>query len=124
MVLEKDAQKWSEDFFRLVDLGDADGIAERVTEDASLTSGNGEPVVGREAIRATIKQFRATITSLHHDIVRAWSVPEGVIAELKVAYVRLDGGALTLPCTNIFHIDDAGLVSDYKIYMDMAPVYA
>ncbi|MGP4021235.1 nuclear transport factor 2 family protein [Saccharopolyspora sp. 5N708] len=122
MATVKDARTWSEGFLRLVDFCDADAIADRVSQDASLTSGSGEAVLCREAIRAMITRFRTTITSLHHDIVRAWSVPDGVIAELRVTYVRLDGTTLTLPCTNIFDIDGEGLVSNYQIFTDMNPV--
>lgn len=124
MTSRTSARKWAESFFDLVDLGDVDGIAAAVAEHCALTSGNEEPVVGRDAIRAVIRQFRTTIRSLRHHVVRAWSVPEGVIVELRVSYVRLDGGAVTLPCTNIFDLDDDGLVTHYEIFMDMGPVYA
>jgi ketosteroid isomerase-like protein len=38
-------------------------------------------------------------------------------------YTRLDGAELTLPCCNVFRVRD-GAVADYRVYMDIAPVYA
>jgi hypothetical protein len=46
-----------------------------------------------------------------------------VIAELDVHYQRLDGRRVTLPCCNVFRVRD-GLVSDYRVYLDIGPVYA
>lgn len=119
-----EATQWAEEFFALVDAGDADGVAGRVTADAVLATGNGEPIVGREGIRGAIANFQTLITSISHEVVRAWEVGDGYVAELQVTYVRLDGGKLVLPCTNIFDVDGDGQITDYKIFMDMTPVFA
>ena len=52
-----------------------------------------------------------------------WSDVDAVIVELKVHYTRLDGTELTLPCCNVFRLRD-GAVADYRVYMDITPVYA
>jgi ketosteroid isomerase-like protein len=118
-----DATQWAKEFFALVDASDADGVAGRVTADAVLISGNGEPIAGREGIRNAIATFETLITSISHEVLRAWTVGEGYITELRVTYVRLDGGTLVLPCTNIFDVDDKGQITGYKIFMDMTPVF-
>jgi ketosteroid isomerase-like protein len=124
MTVDRETTLWAERFFALVDRGDADGIATQVSEDASLVTGNGDPVTGRDAIRNAINHFQTMITSIHHDIVRTWRVGNSVIAELRVTYVRLDGQILVLPCANVFDLDEDGLVTDYKIFMDMSPVFS
>jgi ketosteroid isomerase-like protein len=45
-----------------------------------------------------------------------------VIAELRVHYTRLDGTEMTLPCCNVFRLRN-GAVADYRVYMDITPVY-
>jgi len=35
----------------------------------------------------------------------------------------LDGRKVKLPCCNVFHVRD-GLVFDYRVYLDIGPVYA
>ena len=47
---------------------------------------------------------------------------DAIIAELRVHYTRLDGTELTLPCCNVFRVRD-GAVADYRVYMDITPVY-
>jgi hypothetical protein len=41
---------------------------------------------------------------------------------MLVRYQRHDGSAITLPCVNVFRF--AGeRISDYRVHMDIAPVY-
>ena len=42
---------------------------------------------------------------------------------MTVHYERLDGQRLSLPCANIFRLRD-GLIADYRIFMDINPVFA
>ena len=46
-----------------------------------------------------------------------------VVAELLLHYTRLDEAKLTLPCCTVFRLRD-GLIADYRIYMDISPMYA
>jgi ketosteroid isomerase-like protein len=46
-----------------------------------------------------------------------------VIAVMTVHYERLDGQKLSLPCCNLFGTRD-GRVHDYRVYMDINPVFA
>jgi ketosteroid isomerase-like protein len=63
------------------------------------------------------------IAGFRHTVTNVWSEVDAVITELKVHYTRLDGIELTLPCCNVFRIRD-GAVADYRVYMDIDPVYA
>ncbi|MGA9675328.1 MAG: nuclear transport factor 2 family protein [Mycobacterium sp.] len=74
---------------------------------------NSSPPPGRFATRLLICTFTG-----------AWEVDGGtVIALFDVYYRRLDGGELTLPCCNVFRVQN-GLVLSYLIYMDVNPVLA
>jgi ketosteroid isomerase-like protein len=46
-----------------------------------------------------------------------------VVAVMTVHYERLDGQKLSLPCCNLFRTRD-GRVHDYRVYMDINPVFA
>jgi ketosteroid isomerase-like protein len=111
--------------FAANDASDIDALAELVTDDVRLTFGNAETVTGREAFRQASAQFNASVDSFSHQITSLFEVPEAgvVVVELLVSYHRLDGGELTLPCCNVFRVRD-GLVADYRIYMDINPVFA
>ncbi|GAA2206915.1 hypothetical protein GCM10009850_023730 [Nonomuraea monospora] len=110
--------------FQVVDSFDADEFAALMAEDATLVFANAEPLAGREAIAAGIREFFATIGGLRHRVVRTWEAGDDSIAETEVTYRRLDGKDVTVPAVSIWRSRDDGLITDYRIYIDLAPVYA
>lgn len=119
-----DARVWAQALFELVDRFDADALGARMAPDGVLISTNSAPVVGREGVRAAARQFEQGVASIGHEVVRAWRIDDTVITDLRVTYVRHDGGKVVLPCANIFDLTADGLISKYQIFMDMAPVFA
>ncbi|MEU8146832.1 nuclear transport factor 2 family protein [Nonomuraea sp. NPDC048901] len=110
--------------FQVVDTFDPDKFAQLLTEDATLVFGNAEPTVGRAAIAAGLRTFFSTIGGLRHRIVRSWQVDADTIAETEVTYRRLDGKDVSVAAVSIWRTRDDGLISDYRIFIDLAPVYA
>jgi hypothetical protein len=119
-----DPRGWAETLFQLVDRFDADALAARMAPDGVLISVNNDPVVGRDGMRAAVHAFEQAVTSISHQVLRAWRADDTVITELQVTYIRHDGRKVVLPCTNIFDLTDDGLISRYQIFMDMTPVFA
>ncbi len=120
----EDARGWAEPFFGLVDRFDGNAVAARMAPDGVLHSVNDGPVVGRDGMRSAVRRFQQAVTSINHEVLRAWQTETTIITELRVTYVRLDGRKVVLPCTNIFDLTDDGLISRYQIFMDMTPVFA
>jgi ketosteroid isomerase-like protein len=111
-------------FFEAVDGKDTDYLAHRFAEDVTFRFGNGDVVEGRPAVVATCEAFLASIAGIRHEIEHLWQVgTDRVVALMTVHYERLDGGRVSLPCANAFHLRD-GEISDYRIYMDITPVFA
>jgi hypothetical protein len=46
------------------------------------------------------------------------------IVEFKVSYDRKDGQEVAIPCVTIFHTNAAGKIDNYRVYFDVAPIYA
>ncbi|MFC4590964.1 nuclear transport factor 2 family protein [Sphaerisporangium corydalis] len=109
--------------FQTVDSFDPDEFVRLLAEDATLVFGNAEPMVGRETIAAGLRGFFATIGGLRHRIVRNWQVDTDVIAETEVTYRRLDGKDVSVAAVSIWRVGDDGLITDYRIFVDLAPVY-
>jgi ketosteroid isomerase-like protein len=106
---------------------DAMDIAEVVAlfaADARVVFGNGQPMVGVDEIGRGTTAFYDTIAGLHHEIVNEWNFGNDTIVELKVTYDRKDGRQVTIPCVTMFHTDAAGKIDDYRVYYDVAPIYA
>ena len=110
--------------FALVDAMDIDGYIDLYTEDGRFTFGNAPTAQGREAVRAGLEQFYATISGMRHDFVaKWWAEPDIGIVEARVTYTRLDGSTITLPVTTIYRLRD-GRASDVRVYMDVNPLFA
>lgn len=109
--------------FASFDATDIAGLAALATDDVRLQIGNSPVVVGKAAFVESLEAFVASVASFDHTVTSLWTDREALIAELQVHYTRLDGRELTLPCCNVFRLRD-GLVADYRVYMDINPVYA
>ena len=46
------------------------------------------------------------------------------IVRSDVTYTRTDGGTVTVPIVTIYHERDDGKIDDYRVYGDVAPVFA
>jgi ketosteroid isomerase-like protein len=115
---------YTRNVFATNDAMDAAAVASLFAEDGRVVLGNGAPLVGIDEIRTGTTAFFGTIAGLHHEIVKEWNVGDDTIAELKVTYDRKDGQQVTIPCVTIFHTDAAGKIDDYRVYFDVAPIYA
>lgn len=110
--------------FQSVDSFAPEEFVRLLAEDATLVFGNAEPLAGREAIVAGLRAFFSTIDGLRHRIVRNWQVDADIIAETEVVYRRLDGKDVSVVAVSIWRTRDDGLISDYRIFVDLTPVYA
>ena len=110
--------------FAMTDAMDVAALGSLFAEDGRVVLGNGAPLVGIDEIRAGTTAFFDTIAGLHHEIVKEWNVGDDTIVELKVTYDRKDGQQVTIPCVTIFHTTAAGKIDDYRVYFDVAPIYA
>ena len=109
--------------FADIDAFDPDKFVSHLTDDVTFRFGNGEPVVGRANVREAVAGFFTTIAGLTHHILNVYDAGAVSIAQIDVEYVRQDGKHVTVPNADILTFD-GDLVSDWQIYIDLAPVFA
>ena len=119
-----DPRAFADGMFAVVDRLDADGFAAYYAPDAVLRFGNAEPVRGRDAIRQTYAGFFATLRGLRHDPQHYVHQDGTHLMEAHVTYTREDGSLVTVPAMSVFHQREDGLIDSYRIYVDLAPLYA
>lgn len=117
-------EQTTQDVFQTIDLMRPEAFAAILAEDARLVFGNAEPLAGRQAIIAGLTEFFSGIKSLRHRIVHDWHVGGDVIAETKVTYRRLDDKEVSVPAVSIWQVRDDGLIGEYRIFVDLAPLFA
>jgi len=114
---------WWQDLFKAVDAKDTKAFLGFIAPDGEFKFGNAPAVHGHAAIGAAVDGFFASIRASSHRVVRTWDGVESCACQGEVTYTRHDGGVLTLPFVNVFALRD-GLITEYLIYIDIAPLYA
>jgi ketosteroid isomerase-like protein len=98
--------------FVSIDSMDTEGFLGFIAPDGEFRFGSSPPVQGHDGIRAAVEGFFSSFAALSHELQRT-----------VVTYTRHDGSRITLPFCNVFETED-GLISLYRIYIDVAPLYA
>jgi uncharacterized protein (TIGR02118 family) len=126
------ATDWARRYFATADRMDPGAITDHFAADARFVFANALPVTGRNAIRAALASFFATVDTMRHELtgvwVGRWERGPVVSVEADVHYRGRGGGTIPpLPCTSTIRLIDEGdrwLVQDYRIFMDLAPLNA
>ncbi len=111
------------DLFAAIDANDAAAFVGFLTADAVFRFGSAPAVVGRDAIRAAVEGFFSTIAGCSHHVNKTLESGATLLCEGDVTYRRHNGSEITLPFADVFEYDGE-LISAYKIYMDIGPLYA
>ena len=109
--------------FDAIDAKNGTAFVSYLTEDAVFRFGSAPPVQGRDAIQAAVDGFFMTIAACAHNIARTIGQNDTLVCEGEVTYQRHDGSSISLPFTDVLEYD-GDLIAHYKIYIDVAPLYA
>lgn len=123
MTAGQDATALLERLFASIDAMDTDGFLACIGEHGRFRYGSAPPVTGHAAIRAAVDAFFASVAGLEHRVTKHIADGRTLVAEGEVTYARHDGSEITLPFVNVFEVD-SGLIFDYKVYIDIAPLYS
>jgi ketosteroid isomerase-like protein len=109
--------------FSDIDSMDAERFAAHLADDITMYFGNAEPIHGRDAVRDAWAAFCDGLGGVSHEPLRRWDSEDGTVAEAHVTYTRKEGGTVTVPVVTIYREGDGGIV-DYRIFIDLAPLFA
>ena len=109
--------------FQAIDAKDAARFVSFLTEDGEFRFGSAPPVRGREAAAAAVQGFFDSVDGISHTVAKVWRDEVSLVCEGEVCYRRHDGSEISLPFVDVFEMRDE-LISSYKIYMDLAPLFA
>ena len=106
------------------DDNDIDKFVSFLAPSAVLHFGNREPIVGRAAVKAAVIDFLGSIERMIHHVQQTWSVGNTLIAVVNNEYHRKDGAVVVVPNANVLTIDSNGLITEWRSYLDISPLYA
>ena len=78
-----------------------------------------QPIVGREAVAATLEMFLGNATEVDWVMVRQHEVGQVVFNE-RIDRFQIGNGWLELPVAGVFEVDDDGLITLWRDYFDLA----
>ena len=122
-MLNAAEQSMLRNLFAAIDSKDPAAFVGYLTKDARFRFGSSPPATGHAAIATAVGGFFESIAGLEHRIDMATRDSDTVVCEGEVTYTRHDGSRIALPFANIFEMDGER-IADYKIYMDIGPLYA
>lgn len=111
------------ELIRDIDSMDAKAFASHLSENCVLRYANNPEVIGRDAIEESIAGFFTTIKALEHHLLEEWHAGDATILQFECTYARHDGGEVTVPAVTIFR-RGADAIEDYRVFIDLTPVYA
>lgn len=123
MTVSEAQQELLQKTFSAIDARDTETFAGVLAEDAVFRFGSAPPVEGRAAIAAAVDGFFGSIAALRHDLHKTLASGDTLVCEGEVTYTRLDDSEITLPFTDVFELS-GDKISHYKIYIDIAPLFA
>ena len=109
--------------FADIDSFDVDRFVRHLTDDVTFRFGNAEPIHGKDAVREGVLGFWSSIDGLTHHLIKVIESGDTMVAKIDVEYVRKDGKHVTVPNADIL-VFTGDLVSNWQIYIDLAPVFA
>jgi len=109
--------------YEAVDSKDEQRLAHFLTESCTFVYANSDPVVGRANVAEASKKFLALIAGIKHQLLDVWALDDVIVSRLEVTYTRKDSSTLTVPAVTIWRMRD-GQIDDYRIYIDIAPLFA
>jgi limonene-1,2-epoxide hydrolase len=109
--------------FASIDSKDTDAFLDFLTKDGTFRFGSAPAVQGRAAMRPVLNEFFASIESSQHTIGTIVAEGSTLFCEGTVMYRRLDGGQVLIPFVDVFEYTGK-LIAEYKIYIDIGPLYA
>jgi ketosteroid isomerase-like protein len=98
-------------------------FVDRFQETGMFRMGNGDPVHGKEAIRAYATGFFGAVGGIRHQIENCWEAKDVVFANGAVTYVRKDGTTLTVPFAALSRFE-SGRISQQLTYVDASRLFS
>ena len=101
---------------------DSEGFITFFTDKPVYQFGNFDVCLDKESIQKSADNLFSQIDAVYHEIKMIWEIGNTVFVEMDVLYWRKDGSMISLPCCDIFRVEEDKF-SELRIFMDVNPVF-
>ncbi len=121
--MEKITEDFVINYFKDVDTMSPDKVTQYYGTESFFKFGNSEAVRGPKAIGKVLQKFYGVIKSMAHHKKGIWLGKDSAVFEADVTFLKNDGGKITIPAVSIIRFKK-GLVNDFRMVMDAAPLFS
>lgn len=122
--LSPQAYEWYLSYLKAVDATDAEAYGKFLAEDCIFQFGNNPVVNGKKAILEGLEKFWASYDGEEHILQNILGNDECFALEAINVYKRKDGKKVSVPAVAITQRNEEGLVTSFRVFIDIAPLYA
>lgn len=105
-------------FIAAIEANDVDAAVRFAAPEISYENMPINPIVGREALAATLRGFLGAATAIEWRIINQWENDRTVINE-RLDRFQIGSGWLELPVAGVFVVDDNDQIALWRDYFDM-----
>jgi ketosteroid isomerase-like protein len=118
------AQTLIESVFAADAARDLDGFMALLAPDITLRLGSQPELHGQAAVRAAIGGlFGMLAGGIQHRLIAVWGGGDVLAYQAEAAFSLQGGRSVTLPYVNVLRTASDGLVAEYRIHIDPAPLF-
>ncbi|EJM16997.1 ketosteroid isomerase-like protein [Pseudomonas sp. GM18] len=110
--------------FESVDRMSIEGFLSYLADDVVFRFGNPPEMKGKKVVGEAIELFFTQIASLKHVLQGVWSEGDTTIMRFDTYYTKHDGTVINVPCCVVVHFNASRLINDYRIHIDISPLYS
>jgi hypothetical protein len=110
--------------FDCVDSKNIEGFLSYLSDDVEFRFGNAPKLVGKVAIKDGVGAFYSQIQGLEHVMTGVWELDHVTIIEFDSYYTKHTGVTVGVPCCVVLRFNADRLINDYRINIDLSPVFA
>lgn len=112
------------EMFDCVDSKNIEGFLSYLADDVRFRFGNAPALIGKPAIKEGVRAFYSQIEALEHVMTGVWTADDVTIVEFESYYTRHTGITVGVPCCCVLRFNADQLIYDYRINIDLSPVFA
>lgn len=106
-----------------VDAGEAERFAAWFADGATYRFGNGDVMVGRNAVAAATAGAAQSLPWVRHTVDQVAELGDQLFCRFTIATAAPDGTEVSMPCVTVIQMAGDTIV-DYRVHMDLGPAFA
>lgn len=122
--ISEEAFDWYQKYLETVDNRDIEAFGKFLADDSEFQFGNQPIVKGKKAIVEGLKKFWEIYEGEEHILHNILGSDNCFALEADNVFHRKDGKTVSIPAVAITERNKAGLVTSFRVFIDIAPLTA